>query len=128
MTADYFDTEKTGGSKDSIEITVDVKAEKVMDFANEIRNATLDEVLEIISRIGILNAYDRPSFWFNKGMDYKVIDTKYHRGYDQALADVEREVLTLKGGERMRSATKEERESVDCYIIAISNQYRIKQD
>ena len=37
-------------------------------------------------------AYDMPSFLYNKGKDYKVIPTKYHNGYMQALADVEKEV------------------------------------
>ena len=73
MTADYFDTEKTGVSKGRIEINLDVKSEKVMDFANEIINATLDKVLEIIdedigehiyrdafrSREDLKNLYDR---------------------------------------------------------------------
>lgn len=48
MIADYFDAEKTGGSKTSLEITVDIKADKVMDFAHEIRDAVIEEVLEII--------------------------------------------------------------------------------
>lgn len=55
----------------------------------------IDRVLEIIHQKGISNAYDRPSFWYNKGKDFKVIDTKYHRGYDQALTDVEEDVLRL---------------------------------
>ncbi len=48
MTADYFDAEKTGGSKNRLEITIDVKTDKVMDFALEIRDITIDKVLEII--------------------------------------------------------------------------------
>lgn len=47
---------------------------------------------KIISDLGLHNAYDMPSFWCNKGKDYKVIPTKYHQGYMQALKDVEREV------------------------------------
>ncbi len=50
---------------------------------------TVDRVM---SDLGISNAYDMPSFWSNKGKDYTVIPTKYHKGYMQALEDVEREV------------------------------------
>ena len=48
---------------------------------------TVDRVL---ADLGLHNAYDMPGFWCNNGRDYKVIDTKYHKGYRQALADVER--------------------------------------
>ena len=46
----------------------------------------------VFSDLGIHCAYDMPSFWCNKGKDYKVIPTKYHNGYMQALKDVEKEV------------------------------------
>lgn len=46
----------------------------------------------IISDAGFRCACDMPSFWCNKGKDYKVIPTKYHNGYMQALKDVEKEV------------------------------------
>lgn len=49
-------------------------------------------VNRIMQDIGLSNAYDMPSFWCNKGKDYKVIPTKYHKGYMQALEDVEREI------------------------------------
>ena len=49
-------------------------------------------VNRIMQDIGIANAYDMPSFWCNKGKDYAVIPTKYHKGYMQALEDVEREI------------------------------------
>ncbi|MGX8702871.1 MAG: hypothetical protein ACSW8H_00295 [bacterium] len=49
-------------------------------------------VERVISDIGLHCAYDMPSFWCNKGKDYAVIETKYHKGYMQALKDVEREV------------------------------------
>lgn len=45
----------------------------------------------IMYDLGLHNAYDMPSFWTSKG-DYKVINTKYHQGYMQALEDVERAV------------------------------------
>lgn len=50
---------------------------------------TVDRVL---SDLGLHCAYDMPSFWCNNGKDYKVIPTKYHNGYMQALADVEKKV------------------------------------
>lgn len=50
---------------------------------------TVDRVL---SDLGIHCAYDMPSFWCNKGKDYAVIETKYHKGYMQALKDLEKEV------------------------------------
>ena len=50
---------------------------------------TVDRVM---SDLGLRCAYDMPSFWCNKGKDYAVIETKYHKGYMQALKDVEKEV------------------------------------
>lgn len=44
----------------------------------------------IIRELGVNCAYDMPSFWCNQGKNYKVIPTKYHKGYMQALADVEK--------------------------------------
>lgn len=46
----------------------------------------------VISDLGLNCAYDMPSFWCNKGKDYAVIKTKYHKGYMQALKDVEKEI------------------------------------
>ena len=51
-----------------------------------------NKVNRVISDLGLHNAYDMPSFWCNNGKDYKVIDTKWHKGYMQALNDVERDV------------------------------------
>lgn len=48
-------------------------------------------VSRIMQDLGIGCAYDMPSFW-TKGNEYKVIETKYHKGYMQALDDVEKEV------------------------------------
>lgn len=50
---------------------------------------TVDRVM---SDLGLANAYDMPSFWSDKGKSYTVIPTKYHKGYMQALEDVELEV------------------------------------
>lgn len=49
-------------------------------------------VTRIIQDLGLSNAYDMPGFWCNHGKDYKVIQTKYHRGYMQALEDVEKAI------------------------------------
>lgn len=46
----------------------------------------------VMQDLGLGCAYDMPSFWCNKGKDYKVIPTKYHNGYMQALVDVEKEI------------------------------------
>lgn len=49
-----------------------------------------------LGMLGVSNAYDRPSFWYGKDKkDYKVIPTKYHNGYDNALADVEKAIQEL---------------------------------
>lgn len=49
-------------------------------------------VTRIMQDLGLANAYDMPSFWCNGKKDYKVIPTKYHKGYMQALSDVEQEI------------------------------------
>ncbi len=46
----------------------------------------------VMQDLGLGCAYDMPGFWCNNGKDYKVIPTKYHNGYMQALADVEKEI------------------------------------
>ena len=60
-----------------------------------------EEKIEMLERFNIVNrimqdlgvgcAYDMPSFW-TKGNKYKVIQTKYHKGYMKALDDVEKEI------------------------------------
>lgn len=49
-------------------------------------------VNRVIDDLGLSNAYDMPSFWCNNRTKYKVIPTKYHQGYMQALKDVENEI------------------------------------
>ena len=49
-------------------------------------------VNRVMDDLGLSNAYDMPSFWCNGGKDYKVIPTKYHKGYMQALKDIEMEI------------------------------------
>lgn len=51
----------------------------------------------IIRELGVNCAYDMPSFWCNQGKNYKVIPTKYHKGYMQALADVEKRMKGAEG-------------------------------
>ena len=46
----------------------------------------------VMQDLGLKCAYDMPSFWSNNGKDYNVIPTKYHKGYMQALKDVEKEI------------------------------------
>ena len=46
----------------------------------------------VMQDLGLSCAYDMPSFWSNKGKDYTVIPTKFHKGYMQALTDVEKEI------------------------------------
>ena len=64
-------------------------------------NAEVLERFNVVDRVladlGLHNAYDMPSFWCNNGKDYKVIDTKWHKGYMKALADVEKEIRSQFG-------------------------------
>ena len=57
------------------------------------------EAWKIVDRelhdLGVRDAYDMPSFWCHDGKDYKVIPTKYHKGYQQAISDVE-EIIDRK--------------------------------
>lgn len=46
-------------------------------------------ITSLIYDLGLANAYDMPSFW-TKAKDYKVIPTTYHKGYMQALDDLEK--------------------------------------
>ena len=67
------------------------QVEPLSEQKNEVLKR-FNTVTRVIQDLGLSNAYDMPSFWYNKGRDYKVIPTKYHQGYMQALEDVEREV------------------------------------
>lgn len=57
-------------------------------------------IIRIIQDLGLSNAYDMPSFWINNGKDYKVIETRYNKGYAQALSDVEESVRLRFGFEK----------------------------
>lgn len=52
----------------------------------------LNMVIEVLRKLSVSNAYDMPGFYYNNKNDYKVIPTKYHKGYMKALEDVEREI------------------------------------
>jgi len=54
-------------------------------------------VYRVMSDLGISNAYNMPSFWCKKATEYTVIPTKYHKGYMQALEDVEKEIRKRLG-------------------------------
>lgn len=51
----------------------------------------------VIQDLNISCCYDMPGFWVNNGKDYKVIPTKYHKGYMQALEDVEKAIRSRFG-------------------------------
>ena len=48
-------------------------------------------ITRLLHDLGLHNAYEMPSFW-TKAKDYKVIPTQYHKGYMQALDDLEKEI------------------------------------
>lgn len=70
-----------------------------------------EEKTEVLERFNAINllirdlniscCYDMPGFWYKNGKDYKVIPTKYHKGYMRALEDVEKAIRSRFGfGER----------------------------
>lgn len=69
-------------------LEVAIKALEEQSEMPEVFNA----VIGILQKLSISNAYHMPGFWYNNSKDYKVIPTKYHKGYMQALKDVEREI------------------------------------
>lgn len=54
-----------------------------------------DKVRAVFRDLGLSNAYDMPGFWYNGKKDYKVIQTKYHQGYSQALVDAETRIKKI---------------------------------
>lgn len=54
-------------------------------------------VNRIMDDLGLSNAYDMPSFWTSDRKNYKVIPTQYHKGYRQALEDMEKEIRNRFG-------------------------------
>lgn len=57
MKTEYFDAEVTGSGLDHIDIEIRVSTKHVERFANEIIQATIDEVMEIIEQYN-LRHYD----------------------------------------------------------------------
>lgn len=55
----------------------------------------LDDIQRVFRDLGLSCAYDMPSFWCNNKRDYKVIPTKYHKGYQQALDDAEKRIKKI---------------------------------
>lgn len=51
----------------------------------------------VIQDLNIGCCYDMPGFWCKNGKDYKVIPTKYHKGYMRALEDVEKAIRSRFG-------------------------------
>lgn len=57
----------------------------------------MEKINRVFNDLGLSCAYDMPGFWCHDGKDYKVIPTKYHKGYQQALSDAEKRIkLILK--------------------------------
>ena len=54
-----------------------------------------DDIQFVFHDLGLSCAYDMPSFWYNNKKDYKVIPTKYHKGYQQALYDAEKKIKKI---------------------------------
>lgn len=51
----------------------------------------------VIQDLNIGCCYDMPGFWIKNGNDYKVIPTKFHKGYMKALEDVEKAIRSRFG-------------------------------
>ena len=52
-----------------------------------------EEIKQVVRGLATECAFDRPSFDTKEG--YKVIPTKYHKGYEQALIDIEEKIKAL---------------------------------
>ena len=55
----------------------------------------MEKINRVFNDLGLSCAYDMPSFWCHDGKDYKVIQTKYHKGYQQALSDAEKRIKLI---------------------------------
>lgn len=54
-----------------------------------------EKIKRVFADLEIRCAYNMPSFWANGGKDYKVIPTRYAKGYQKALEDAEREITEV---------------------------------
>lgn len=71
------------------------------------RQAEIERIHRIFRDLNLTCAYDMPSFSCNHGKDYKVIPTKYHKGYQKALEDAEKRIMdALKDGEQNDDPSK----------------------
>lgn len=71
------------------------------------RQSEIERIDRIFRDLNIACAYDMPSFSCNHGEDYKVIPTKYHKGYQKALEDAEKRIMdALKDGEQNDDPSK----------------------
>ena len=52
---------------------------------------------KVMINLGLDCAFDMPGFWTNNRENYKVIPTKFHKGYMQALKDVEKDIRKAFG-------------------------------
>ena len=55
----------------------------------------LEKINHVFMDLGMSCAYDMPSFWYHDRKEYKVIPTKYHKGYQKALEDVEEKIKPI---------------------------------
>ena len=77
-------------------VTIYAQVEPLSEQKEEVFQR-FNAVTRIMHDLGISNAYDMPSFWCNNGKEYKVIPTRYHQGYMQALEDIENEIRKCFG-------------------------------
>ena len=55
----------------------------------------IEKIDRVFNELEVCNAFDRPSFWTKDMSKYVVINDKYHKGYQQALEDVERRIKEI---------------------------------
>ena len=55
----------------------------------------MEKINRVFNDLGLSCAYDMPSFWCHDGKDYKVIPTRYHKGYQQALSDAGKRIKLI---------------------------------
>jgi len=85
-----------------------------------------EEIKQVVKGLATECAFDRPSFDTKEG--YKVIPTKYHKGYEQALIDIEEKIKALPPVQPKQkwiadNATNGDviKAMFDCMVIGISN-------
>ena len=86
MLEEKYDTDRV---EDAVEMAIQALSQEPCDAISR------ESVDRILRDMGVHCAYDMPSFWANKGKDYKVIPTKWHKGYQQAVADFDKRIREL---------------------------------